>query len=202
MKKNIILKFNAIIFIILVISCSNQSKNEEITNSNIGKKVNQYLSDTSNKKLLKECDSILLNNYSVDSNNYKTLFNLKIIRAHLNDFNFLLNRIYPKLYKNNIKQLHYENFKVYDYLKDTIKYCVELNNAYDLYKDINYNDISNFSDLVNYIEILNRIYGRNHVDKFIQNEITNPELIDVPYSIDKQYDKITERPIYCSCSKN
>ena len=38
MKKKLIFKFNAIIFIILVISSSNQSKNEEITNTNIGKK--------------------------------------------------------------------------------------------------------------------------------------------------------------------
>lgn len=136
-----------------------------------------FLNDTGNKKVLEELDSQLMLCYLQDSNNHQILTKIKITKAHKHEFGFLVNRIYPKLYKTDW-QFKYELCKILEFKCDSILLCSMLSDVEVLLRQTDFNDIKNKDKLISYIDVIYQLKGEDHVENFIKTQLTNVEILD------------------------
>jgi hypothetical protein len=149
--------------------------------------IQKFKNDTSDINTLKKCDSILLKCFNNDSTKVNTLIYLGFTRFYLQDFNFVLNRILPKLYLDE-GLLLYEKHKIFEAMNDSINYCSSLIKAELLLKSTNFNDEENFVLLMAYLDILYILYGENHANKFFIENI-------IPDSLPNTSNVFFEKPL-------
>lgn len=141
-----------------------------------------FISDTANKQKLIYCDSVLYSSFQRDSLNISILKKLKVTQLYLGQFDFVLNRIYPKLHTDD-KLKDYELFRLYEIKRDSIQYCIHLNKAKEKLEGLDFNNSANLEYLLAYLDLLFIEKGEDFTQNFITNNINNDSILNYPYYI-------------------
>lgn len=169
--------FLTVFLMILNIQCNSADQQRSYDCKVTWSMMQVFLKDTGNKKVLETLDSQLMLCYLQDSGNLKVLNKLRITKAHKHEFEFLINRLYPKLYKDQWKY-QYELSKILEFKRDTTALCSMLSDIELLLRQTDFNDIQNVDKLMTYIDIIYQLNGEDYTRSFIKNELRNEAVLE------------------------